>query len=63
MQDLLQLKTLLDSFGIGYKVKHYDETVAVRIREGYDKVNGYYRFYTDFVFDSSGKFINVEILE
>lgn len=63
MQDLIQLKTLLDSFGIGYKVKHYNANIVIRIREGYDKVGGYYRFYTDFVFDSSGKFINVGILE
>ena len=56
MTDLEKLKTLLDSFGVGYSELTEGESRFVTCIEGSPKVGGYNQFYTTFAFRSDGSF-------
>ena len=65
MTDLLQLLSVLASFGIYPKVEKGFTQALVRVKNG-DKirgkdyeVSGYSEFFTDFWFDLEGNFINM----
>lgn len=60
MNDKEKLKALLKEFGIEYKTIEQD---LIRCEEGDKKVKGYGCFYTDFVFDNDGKFIEMGAYE
>lgn len=59
--DREKLKELLSDFGItGYSED--EKKISIKDR-CCDKASGYFRFYVDFEFDGSGKFLNMGLYE
>ena len=56
MTDQEKLTALLTEFGVGFKVKACDNETVIKCRQGYDKVEGYQWFSTEFVFNLDGSF-------
>jgi hypothetical protein len=55
-----RLRALLDEAGIGYKLKDEDGRTTrdgniLQVKEGYEKVEGFSRFYCHFHFDEEGR--------
>jgi len=63
MPDIEKFRSLLDEFGVEYTKELYDfghdTGIAVICQDGDSKVTGYCGFYTDFVFDTDGKFVRM----
>ena len=59
MTDKDKLKQLLTDFGIGFEEKPN----VIIIKEGMNKVSGYYGFLATFDFDETGKSLGVGIGE
>jgi hypothetical protein len=56
MTDQEKLAALLTEFGVEFKEKKRDNTVALRCRQVWTKVEGYCFFYTEFIFNLDGSF-------
>lgn len=69
--DLYKMKKLLSSFSVGFEEQVnkqynaypddmlYNDVTILRCEEGDSKIGGYFTFYTLFVFDCDGKFIEM----
>jgi len=63
MTDKEKFKRLLQEFGIGFTESLITEGFIIVCRVDNDKVVGYGGFFTEFRFDSRGKFIEIGIFE
>lgn len=59
MTDFEMLRKLLDQWGVEYE---HDKT-SLTLTAGARRVGGYACFYSNFVFDSKGKFVEIGIWE
>lgn len=62
--DYQKLKELLTGFGVRFsKETRENENQVIQCMSGWDKVDGYLGFFTDFEFNKEGKFIEMGIWE
>ena len=59
MSDELKLATLLKEFGVSFEQENH----IIVCSEGDARVAGYTMFYTKFIFDENGKFIEMGTYE
>ena len=62
LNDMDKLTQLFTELGIGFQLDAYtkgDKRRVIRCEEGNKKITGYSLFYTDFVFDLEGNFIEM----
>jgi hypothetical protein len=57
--DKAKLLHLLKEFGVGFTVTDSEIKSEVKCDQGADRVTGHYGYYTTFVFDSHGHFIEM----
>ena len=62
MTDFEKMKSLLDEFGVGYALESAEDDNRITCQYNHEKVIGYC-FYTEFIFDKHGKFLNIGIWE
>ncbi|MCK9198702.1 MAG: hypothetical protein M0P49_03780 [Bacilli bacterium] len=60
MNDYQKVKDLFTELGINM-LEEGNKIIVLEVND--KKIKGYYGFYTEFIFDQDGKFIEVAILE
>ena len=63
MKDIDKFFNLFDEFGIEYKEDIQEFQTVITCVEGVEKVEGYYRFFTDFEFGKTGNFVVMGVYE